>query len=421
MSTPPEIGKVACRACGAIGLERILWLGHTPLADRLVDPARAPEEDPTAPLDLVICPRCALVQITETVPPEILFSESYPYLASVSRTRMTLAEELARQLLERAGLGPEHLVVEPGSNDGYLLGFLAEAGVRVLGVDPAPQPAQEAQRRGVPTRCAFFGEALARELRAEGLEADVVVANNVLAHVADTNGFLRGVTQLLKPEGLFVAEVGYVGDLVRLRAFDTIYHQHLCYFSATSLRHLVARHGLALWDVERLPAQGGSLRIWARREAEPTERLRSLLEEERVRGLDRPEGYAEFARAVTALREEVRDLLLGLKRRGARIAGYGAAAKATTFLAYMGLGRDVLDYVVDLNPYKQGKMLPGVRLPIHPPERLRRDPPDVLLLLAWNYEKEVARQEAAYLREGGRLLVPIPRPRFVTAAEQPTS
>jgi SAM-dependent methyltransferase len=401
----------SCRSCGRGGPKLVLSLGETPLADVLVTEAGLAGRDLTVPLDLVFCPRCRLVQITETVSPEILFAGEYPYFASVSTTRSDAARRLAHALIERFRLGPGGLVIEPGSNDGYLLRHFVEKGIGVLGIDPARPPAQEAVRIGVPTRCDFFTLDLARGLRREGTAADVVVGNNVLAHVADLNGFVEGTALLLKDDGVFVAEVAYLVDMLAQSAFDTIYHQHLCYFSILSLDALFRRHGLEIFDVDRLEAQGGSLRVYVGRNRPASRRLEAMREEEERLGIATGAAYGGFKDRVEGIREDLRALLADLKGAGRRIAGYGAAAKATTLLSYDGIGRDVLDYVVDLNAFKQGRYLPGVRLKICPPSRLLEDKPDDVLLLAWNYESEVRRQEASYLEGGGRFIVPIPRPR----------
>ncbi len=410
--------ETTCRSCGAAFLEPIVSFGRTPLADGLVgaDEAHAHSEDPTAPLDLVFCPACTLVQITETVPPEILFGRSYPYYSSVSPSLRKHFGDSGRAIIENRKLGSASLVVEAASNDGCMLRAFHQAGIPVLGIDPAEGPVKKAQEEGIRTRHAFFTEQLACELAAGGTRADVFLANNVLAHVADLNGFVRGFRALLKPEGRAVIECPYLLDLIDHCEFDTVYHQHLCYFSVTALVHLFARHDLVLVDVERTPIHGGSLRLFIEHAGggkKPGARVEALLAEEKQRGLLEIGFYRDFAKQVEEVRSRLTGLLQDLKGKGKRIAGYAAAAKATTLLAFCGIDKSTLDYVVDLNPVKQGRYMPGNRLPILAPAALQSDPPDYLLVLAWNFAKEIMEQQAGFKAAGGRFIVPIPSPAIV--------
>ncbi len=405
--------RTTCRSCSSPRIAQVLSLGVVPIADRLLTKENMEQRDMSAPLTLVFCQDCALVQILETIPPEVLFDSEYPYFSSTSSTLLEHSRRNALELIERLGLGPASLVVELASNDGYMLRNFAERGIPVLGIDPAPEPAASAQAIGIPTLATFFGKQLAEELVASGRCAGVLIANNVLAHVADLNGFVAGIAAILKNDGLAVIEVPYVADLIFHCEFDTIYHQHLCYFSATALDRLFRRHGLHLNEIRRLPIHGGSVRLFVGKTENVTSSVTDLLARERAEGLDRIGPYIAFAERVERLREQLVSLLCGLKRQGKRIAAYGAAAKGTTLLGACGIGSETLDYVVDRNRYKQGRFLPGNRLPIHSPDRLIEDRPDYVLLLPWNLSDEILDQQQAFRASGGRFIIPVPEPRIV--------
>lgn len=411
---PPAERLTGCRSCGAPGLEPVLELGLQPLANALRARAELDDPEPRYPLDLVLCRSCTLLQILDSVPPELLFSD-YPYFSSVIETLVDHARESALARIAEESLGPDSLVLELASNDGYLLQHYRDAGVPVLGVEPARNVAEVAEQRGIPTRCEFFGRALAARLAGDGVRPDVLHASNVLAHVPDLNGFVAGIATLLEPGGRAVIEAPYLGDFLAGREFDTIYHEHLCYFSLTALDRLFRRHDLAIERVERIPIHGGSLRVFARRaaHARPEPSVAALLDEEAGWGVDRLEPYADFARAVLDMKARLRKLLGDLKRGGARIAGYGAAAKGSTLLNTFEIGAETLDFVADASPHKQGLHMPGSGVEIRSPAALRDEMPDYVLLLAWNFAAEILGQQVAYREAGGSFIVPIPEPRVV--------
>lgn len=404
--------ETACRSCGAADLQPVLSLGCTPLANSLLTAEDLTQPEPMYPLDVVFCPACSLVQITETVSPDILFSD-YLYFSSFSDTMVQHAQDLAAEVTAARHLGPDSLVIEIASNDGYLLQHYANAGVPVLGVDPAANVAPAAEARGVPTLVAFFGLDIAQRLVTEGRRADVIHALNVLAHVADLNGVMAGIALLLKPGGVAIIETPYVRSMIERVEFDTIYHEHLCYYSLTALEHLVHRHGLAVIDVSETPVHGGSLRVTIGAGQEPSARVHALLAEEQALGLDRLAYYTAFGERVAALRAQLLGLLGQLQAEGRRIAVYGASAKGSTLLNYFGIGPETLEYVVDRSTAKQGRYTPGSHLPIYPPARLLEDRPDDVLLLTWNFADEILAQQAAYRELGGRFIIPIPEPHVV--------
>jgi SAM-dependent methyltransferase len=401
----------ACRGCGSPDLHQVLSLGDQPPANALTS---APDEPVTArPLDLLLCTACALVQLGVTVDPDELFLD-YPYFSSFSPTVEANAAALVAQVVRERGLGPADLAVEVASNDGYLLRNYLPAGVRVLGVDPARNVAPAAEAAGVRTVTEFFTRDLAEHLAAEQ-PASVVHANNVLAHVPDVNDLVAGIAAILAPDGVAIIETPSLQELVGRLEYDTIYHEHVYYYSATAVRTLFARHGLDLVRVERIPIHGGSLRLYAMRSgAAPADAsVGRVLAEEAEAGVAGLSYFADFAARVDDLRARQRAFIDEVLGRGASLAGYGAAAKATVMLHAIGASVTEVAFVADRSPHKQGRYLPGTGIPIVAPEVLTERAPDYTLLFVWNFADEVIAQCADYRRAGGRFVVPVPDVRVV--------
>ena len=409
----PGVTIEYCRSCGSSQLTSFLDLGTTPLADRLLTEGQLGDPELVAPLDVVLCEECSLVQITETVSPEVLFCQNYPYFSSVSKALMKHFGDSAQHILETRQLGADSLVVEAASNDGYMLKHFVAAGVPVLGIDPADGPAKKAQESGVTTLNTFFTKELADKLYEEGKRADVFLANNVLAHVADLNGFIAGVARLLKDDGVAVIECPYLLELIEHCEFDTIYHQHLCYFSITALVNLFHRHGLSLNEVVRTTIHGGSIRLFIEKKENVGESVTSLLKREKELGVDGLAYYETFAARVEGLKTDLIAVLARLKGEGKRIFGYGAAAKGCTLLSYCGVGSQYLDCILDLSPAKHGRYFTGNRLRIEAPAKLMEERPDAVLIIAWNFAQEIMKEQEAYRGQGGIFVIPVPEVRVV--------
>ncbi|MCE9544623.1 MAG: class I SAM-dependent methyltransferase [Planctomycetia bacterium] len=408
----PVAGTVhACRFCGEPLTQTFVDLGMSPLCESFLAAEQVDAMEPFYPLQAFVCGGCLLVQLPEYVSAEHIFSE-YAYFSSFSDSWLLHAKRYVDTMIERFQLGPQSSVVEIASNDGYLLQNFVAHGIRALGVEPAANIARWAVGKGVPTVCKFFGRQTAEELAADGVCPDLMTANNVLAHVPDLNDFVAGFRRLLAPTGVVTFEFPHLLRLMEGNQFDTLYHEHFCYFSFSAARNVLAAHGLVVFDVEEWPTHGGSLRVFARHienESLPVgPRVDDLLQREDAAGLTGPAAYAAFAERVRQTKHRLLEFLIDAKRAGRSVAGYGAPGKGNTLLNYCGIRTDFLDYTVDRNPYKHGKFLPGTHIPIFAPEKIAETRPDYVLILPWNLRDEIINQ-LAYIREwGGQFVVPIP-------------
>jgi SAM-dependent methyltransferase len=399
-----------CRFCGG-PLAEFVDLGMSPLCESYLAKDQLNSMEPFYPLAAYVCRDCLLVQLEEYVAPEHIFSE-YAYFSAYSDAWLDHARRYVETMTGRFGLGPANRVVELGSNDGYLLQFFVERGIPVLGIDPAANVARAAEARNVPTLVSFFGVETARELAAKGIQADLVIGNNVLAQVANLNSFVEGIRIILQPRGVCTIEFPHLLKTIAGNQFDQIYHEHFSYFAALTAEKIFAAHGMRLFDIEELWTHGGSLRIYACHAGDETHptgaSVAQLVRRERDAGLHRLETYADFADRVRATKRKLLSFLIEAKSRGKSLAGYGAPGKGNTLLNYCGIRTDFLDYTVDRNPYKQGRYLPGTHIPIFPPDKIAETRPDYVLILPWNLKDEITAQ-LAYIRDwGARFVVPIP-------------
>ncbi len=403
-------GATGCRLCQAPLKHDFVDLGMSPLCESFLPAADLDAMEPFYPLHAQLCDQCHLVQLREYVKPEHIFTE-YAYFSSYSTSWVAHAKDYCGMITRKLGLGRHSLAVELASNDGYLLQHFEALSVPVLGVEPAANVAKVAEAKGVPTRVDFFGRKLAHALVAEGLMADLIIGNNVLAQVPDLNDFVAGMAILLKPEGVVTLEFPHLERLMAENQFDTIYHEHFSYFSGLTIAHMAARHGLKMIDVDTLETHGGSLRVYLAHAAsvrEPGPRVAALLQLERDRGLDRTEIYAAFAEQVKRTKRELLTFLIKAKNDGKSICGYGAPGKGNTLLNYCGIGTDFLDFTVDRNPYKHGRFTPGMHIPIKPVEAIDQAKPDYILILPWNLKREIVAQMQHVGDWGAKFVVPIP-------------
>jgi SAM-dependent methyltransferase len=403
--------ELTCRFCGTPLSHVFVDLGMSPLSNAYLAESQLLDPEPFYPLKVFVCHHCLLVQLPEFEPPEKIFSD-YAYFSSMSDSWLRHCEQYANAMRNRLSLGPASLVMEVASNDGYLLQYFRKAGVPVLGVEPAANVAEAAVAAGIPTVVRFFGAHTADDLAAQGRQADLLIGNNVLAHVPDVNDFVEGLRRALKPHGVLTLEFPHLLRLMDERQFDTIYHEHFSYLSFTVVTRILAEHGLAVFNVEELPTHGGSLRVFAARTEAGREvqaAVQDLLQREVDERFTELQHYLGFDAEVAAVKRDLLSFLIEARRSGASVVGYGAAAKGNTLLNYCGIRTDLLDYVADRSPHKQGKFLPGTHVPIVAPDRIRETRPAYVLILPWNLRAEIMDQ-LAYIREwGGRFVVPIPR------------
>jgi SAM-dependent methyltransferase len=408
---PMNADVLSCRFCRQSLHRSFADLGMSPVANSYVKPQALGQMEPFYPLHAYVCEHCFLVQLDQFQSPDEIFSD-YAYFSSYSESWLRHARDYAQHMIERFGVDRNWQVVEIASNDGYLLRNFKDAGVPVLGIEPAENVAAVAREKGIPSVVKFFGTQTARELRAEGKRADLLIGNNVLAHVPALNDFVAGMKLLLGPAGIITMEFPHLMRLMRENQFDTIYHEHFSYLSLLTVERVFAGHGLKLFDVRQLPTHGGSLRIYAchaeNEGLETSEEVRALRAEEAAFGLSEPATYSAFGEQVKETKRKLLEFLIRARREGKRIAGYGAPAKGNTLLNYCGIRTDFLDYTVDVSPHKQGLYLPGTRIPIHAPAKIHDTRPDYLLILPWNLRDEIMRQMAGIREWGGQFVIPIP-------------
>lgn len=404
--------QALCRFCGTALNHTFVDLGMSPLSNAFVSQEQLNKAEKFYPLHAYVCETCLLVQLEEFESPEQIFSD-YAYFSSYSDSWLCHAQTYTERMVERFGFDRTHQVIEIASNDGYLLQYFHQKGIPVLGIEPAANVAKVAEEKGISTLVKFFGVETAKDLVFQGMQADLLLGNNVLAHVPDLNDFVAGIKIVLKPQGILTMEFPHLLKLIEQNQLDTIYHEHFSYFSLLTVEKIFASHGLMLFDVEELPTHGGSLRIYGKHEeAEAiaiSDRIIQLKAKEVQAGLGRIQAYQGFSEQVKLTKRKLLSFLIEAKHHGKSIVGYGAPAKGNTLLNYCGIRTDLLDYTCDRSPYKQGLFLPGTHIPIYHPDKIKETQPDYLLILPWNLKEEII-QQMAYIREwGGKFVVPIPQ------------
>lgn len=405
--------RTICRVCGSRELHKFLSLGPTPLANSFLEPDQLGNTEGSYPLDVCFCSNCHLVQLAHVVSPEVMFRE-YAYETSAANPMQAHFAELAEEVIQNFKPDEDSLVVDIGSNDGTLLQNFLKQGFSVLGIEPASNIAQLAESRGIQTVNEFFDDNSANNIREGHGQAGIITATNVFAHVDNLEGFLHGIDTLLADSGVFIIEVPHLLRLIEKAEFDTIYHEHLSYFSIHPLIHMFQKFGMVVVDVQEVPVHGGSIRVFVQKSpADQSDSVSRMQSEEQEAGLYSLATYTGFAEKVKLVREELVQLLKTLKEDGATITGYGAPAKGNTLLNYCSIGTDMLDYITDTTPSKQGRYTPGTHIPVLPEEKFHEGPPDYALLLAWNYADEILKKEQGYRKSGGKFILPIPRPEVI--------
>ena len=406
------VGEKKCRFCGSPLQVSVADLGMSPISNDNIKPEMLASMEPFYPLHAYVCESCWLVQLQQFQAADNIFNDEYAYFSSFSKSWLEHARQYSLKVIERFGLNQDTQVVEIASNDGYLLRNFKDKGIKILGVEPCANVAEAAEKIGIPSLRKFFGEQTARQMVKDGFQADLIVGNNVLAHVPDLNDFVKGMKILLSPQGVITMEFPHLKKLIEFNQFDTIYHEHFSYFSLVTVEKVFAEFGLTIFDVEEIPTHGGSLRIYARHDSDTSkpvlESVSSLRDQEIAAGYKDTGIYTRFSEQVRETKRKLLSFLIESKRLGKTVVGYGAPAKGNTLLNYCGIRNDFIDYTVDLSPHKQGLFLPGTHLPIYSPDRINETKPDFVLILPWNIKDEVMSQMANIRDWGGQFVVPIP-------------